>query len=167
MLRLIVATGFVTVWLSSAQGKIEPTAADRARATALFREGRALMATGRNGEACPKLAESQRLDPSGGTLLNLALCDERAGQLARARREFDEAAAVARREGRADREAEATTRARAIAARIAAAGTPAAAALLSAPSARRPAWLAALAIGVAAVVAVCLLRARLGGKRGV
>jgi hypothetical protein len=82
----------------------EPSAGDRALATALFQEGRALLSEGRTAEACPKLEESHRLDPSGGTILNLALCDEQAGLLARSWSEFHEAISFARRDGRSDRE---------------------------------------------------------------
>jgi hypothetical protein len=85
----------------------EPTADDRALATILFQEGRGLMAERRFLEACQKLQESQRLDPGGGTLLNLALCHEQEGRLARAWSEFNEAIGVARRGDRADRETEA------------------------------------------------------------
>ncbi|HEY3351821.1 MAG TPA: hypothetical protein VGQ83_01110 [Polyangia bacterium] len=74
------------------------------RAEALFREGKRLMQAGRFAEACPKLAESLRLDPgAGGTLLNLAACDEGAGRLTLAWREFTEARTVAQRDGRSDR----------------------------------------------------------------
>ncbi len=87
----------------------EPSAEDKGLANVLFQEGRALMAAGQIPEACQKLEESQRLDPSGGTILNLALCHEREGRLARSWSEFSDAMAVARRDGRQDRETEAAT----------------------------------------------------------
>jgi serine/threonine-protein kinase len=93
-------------------------AEDKALATALFQEARALMAAKRFAEACPKLAESQRLDPSGGTLLNLALCHEQEGRLASSWSEFNEAAAVARRDARRDREQEALSHVRALEPRL-------------------------------------------------
>jgi hypothetical protein len=72
-------------------------------AQALFEEARALMASKRFPEACLKLAESQRLDPATGTLLNLAVCHEEEGRLAAAMSEFREVAAASTRERRADR----------------------------------------------------------------
>jgi hypothetical protein len=70
----------------------------------LFREGKAAFERGEYETACPQLAESQRLEPAGGTLLALALCYEAWGKNATAWALFQEAEAVARRQGRADRE---------------------------------------------------------------
>lgn len=74
-----------------------------AEAEALFLEGRRLMAEKRYGEACPKLAESHRLDPGGGTILNLAFCHEAEGKTATAYRAYGEALAWARTDARPDR----------------------------------------------------------------
>ena len=95
-----------------------PTADDKVLATILFQEGRALMTGGRIPEACLKLEESQRLDPGGGTLLNLALCHEREGRLARSWGEFREAELVARADGRRDAEVEAANHVRALEPRL-------------------------------------------------
>jgi hypothetical protein len=102
----------------SARLRAEPSADDRALATALFKEGRALMAAGRLPEACPKLEESHRLDPSGGTILNVALCHEQQGAIARSWSDYNEAIAFARRDGRRDREDVAAEHARALEPRL-------------------------------------------------
>jgi tetratricopeptide (TPR) repeat protein len=71
-------------------------------ADALFKEGRALLDQKKYDEACPKLAESQRIEPGAGTLLALALCHEGQGKTATAKRELEEAAALGRKNGRED-----------------------------------------------------------------
>jgi hypothetical protein len=85
-------------------GAAEPNTGAAAAAEALFQEGRALLMAGKIDEACPKLAESQRLDPATGTLMALALCQEQQGKLASAWSAFADVEARSRLEGRADRE---------------------------------------------------------------
>jgi len=53
-------------------------------AESLFREARDEMKHGDARAACPKFAESYRLDPSNGTLLNWALCEDALGNTATA-----------------------------------------------------------------------------------
>ena len=77
---------------------------DSARADQLFREGKAALEAKRFADACPKLAESQKLDPGTGTLLALALCHEGLGSTATAWREFRDVAAASLK-GRTDRAA--------------------------------------------------------------
>ncbi len=55
-----------------------------AQAEVLFREGRELMAAGKYAEACAALDQSQKLEPATTTLVNLAGCREKLGQLATA-----------------------------------------------------------------------------------
>lgn len=64
-----------------------------AEATALFQSARDDMKSGNYQAACPKLRASLRLKHASGTLLNLALCEEQAGELASSWAHFLEAAA--------------------------------------------------------------------------
>ncbi|HEY8038147.1 MAG TPA: hypothetical protein VIF15_00060 [Polyangiaceae bacterium] len=87
----------------------QPSATDaRALAETLFFTARGLMEAGRYAEACGKLSESYRLDPASGTLLNLAVCNQKIGKIASAWGEFRDAQAEARRMNRPDREQLAT-----------------------------------------------------------
>lgn len=79
-----------------------PAVAHASEADVLFKEGRALLDAKKYDEACPKLAESQKLDPGAGTLLALALCHEGQGKTATAHADLKEAAAVGRKIGRND-----------------------------------------------------------------
>jgi hypothetical protein len=77
-------------------------ASKAASAQALFDDGVKLMEAGRFGEACPKLAASERLDPGAGTLLNLGTCYEKNGQTASAWATFAEAESAAGAAGHKD-----------------------------------------------------------------
>jgi hypothetical protein len=109
-LRTSIATHWgLAVAITSALVLAAPPAraadeASRRLAQVLFDEARDLMDAGDYGEACPKLAESQRLDPGGGTLLNLALCREAEGKTATAWTLFHDSLERASADGRADRE---------------------------------------------------------------
>jgi hypothetical protein len=69
----------------------------------LFTSGRALLEAGQVGVACEKLAESQRIDPAGGTALLLGICLEQQGKLASAWAALRSARAMGVRDGRQDR----------------------------------------------------------------
>ncbi len=77
---------------------------DKQLAQSLFDEARALVQKAEFTRACPMFAESQRLDPGGGTLLNLGVCHEQEGKLATAWQELNQALSVSLRDGRKDRE---------------------------------------------------------------
>lgn len=87
---------------------------DKSAAEALFRGGRSLMEQKKFAEACPKLAESQRLDPAAGTLMNLGRCYEGNHQTASAWVTFTEAAKAAAARHRDDWRATALARVRAL-----------------------------------------------------
>jgi len=57
-------------------------AARGAAADALFESGHEAMSKGDYDTACARFAESNRLDPAVGSLLNLAACEEKRGRLA-------------------------------------------------------------------------------------
>jgi tetratricopeptide (TPR) repeat protein len=112
---LAIASLVLTLVPRAAYGDRAP---DAVRAEALFEEGRRLMAARDFVAACPKLAESEQLDPAPGTLLNLAVCYERAGKPASAWATFKSAELAARRAGEIDRADASAQKARELEARL-------------------------------------------------
>ena len=86
----------LAVALVVASPSLHAQSLDPAAATELFKQGRAAMELGDYKAACPKFAESLRLDAKVGTLLNLAECEEKLGQLASARQHLQRAIDQAR-----------------------------------------------------------------------
>ena len=99
----------VVVWAAPASA--QAPSQDVAAAQALFEEGRALMQKSQFDQACAKFAESQRLGPAAGTLLNLGECYLKLGKTASAWATFKEAVSAAQSAGQGDREQYAKERA--------------------------------------------------------
>lgn len=97
---------------ASARGeapKTQVSADNAAAAEALFNQGRTLAEKGNYAEACPKFAESQKLDPASGTLMNLGDCYEKVGKFASAWATYREAIAESNKVGNKQRERDAKT----------------------------------------------------------
>ena len=110
------AGALLLVLAGSARADDAPRArsGDAAGAEALFEQGRKLLSDGKVAQACPKFAESYRLDPALGSLLNLANCHQLEGKTATAWGEFREAEQQARRAKDAKRQKYAASKAGAL-----------------------------------------------------
>jgi len=105
-MRLAMA-GLTTLVLTGATLTSLPANAQSSAAAAesLYQDGQRLMTSGNVHDACIKFAQSQKLEPATGTLLNLASCHEKEGKTASAWAEYNEAVAGTVRAGQKDREA--------------------------------------------------------------
>lgn len=104
MHRVLSAALGLALLGGSSMAWAQASGTDAATAQALFEDGKRLMAQGKYGDACPKLVESQRLDPGGGTLFAIALCHEGEGKTATAWADYNVALSEARKDKRPDRE---------------------------------------------------------------
>jgi hypothetical protein len=73
----------------------QASATDKALATQLYDDAESLIVAGNPVPACPKYAESYRLDPQLGVLLHLGDCYEKVGRTASAWSTFKEAVEIA------------------------------------------------------------------------
>jgi hypothetical protein len=97
--RATLALSGLAVSFFAPRAHAESDAASRALAVQLFDQAEALLAQQRTAEACPKYAESFRLDPQLGALIYLAECYEKNGQLASAWGSYREAEEMAQKRG--------------------------------------------------------------------
>ncbi|WP_394843435.1 hypothetical protein LZC95_41105 [Pendulispora brunnea] len=120
-LKLFRSIFFCSLCSSLVLGSVEVRAAgsDAPAAQALFNEAKKLIADGKWAEACPKLEESQKLDPGIGTQYNLANCYEHIGRAASAWAVFLNVAGEAKAAGQTAREKVARDRATVLEARLA------------------------------------------------
>lgn len=108
--RLLVLTVAAACSASLSSTALAQVAADSAPqsttgfAEALFDDGLRLMQDAKYVEACPKLAESHRLDPASGTVYNLSICLEKEGKYASAVIAFEESIARSLKDGNKERE---------------------------------------------------------------
>ena len=100
---LTIALG-LSVLSASSVALAQPSPDTRAGAAALFEAGRKLVGEGKFAEACPKLEDSQKMDPGMGTLFYLSDCYEKIGRTMSAWVGFRDVAAQARLAGQPDRE---------------------------------------------------------------
>jgi hypothetical protein len=90
---LLALATMLIVTASTRPGRAQ--GADAALATELFNAGRDLMRDGNFAAACPKLAESARLDAKVGTFGRLAECEEKLGSMVAARGHWQQAVNLA------------------------------------------------------------------------
>jgi len=87
-LAAALALGVLVEATAAWAGDDADAATTKERAQALFNDAIRAMEHESYAEACPLLEESFRLDPAGGTALNMAFCHEHAGDVVRAYEDY-------------------------------------------------------------------------------
>jgi hypothetical protein len=90
---------FATYALATSLAHAEQGGAHKVLASQLFDDGQSFLEQGKADEACPKFAESARLDPQLGTLFFLAECYDQIGKTASTWATFREATEIAVQRG--------------------------------------------------------------------
>ncbi|MEO7331827.1 MAG: hypothetical protein ABI193_24840 [Minicystis sp.] len=93
-----------TLLLTALLFRAAPTLAQTSPAQTLLDDGVALMDAGKTAEACPKIAESLRLEPGMKPQFRLAQCYEKLGKTASAWKLYLDVITMAHRANRPDRE---------------------------------------------------------------
>ena len=112
----ILCSMFASAFGATAPAWADPSPTDKAASDGLFQDAKKLIRAGRFNEACPKFEESQRLDPTPGTLLNLGDCYRSVSppRNASAWGAYRQAEVMARQRGDAARQEGAALRAQAV-----------------------------------------------------
>jgi hypothetical protein len=91
MHRSVLFSSVLAVALAAPAPALADPPSNTGAADALFQSAKAAMSRGDFATACAQLTESLHLDPQPGTMLNLADCEDRRGQVATALGYFEEA----------------------------------------------------------------------------
>ena len=95
-----LATGLTAIgYGTTAHGQTSEAVAE-----SLYQDGKRYLQVEDYNHACPRLAQSYKIDPAGGTVLLLAICYEQQGKLASAWARYNDALALAKRDALEDRE---------------------------------------------------------------
>ncbi len=113
-IQQLTVIGTVALAASLVPARVWAGAQEQAAAEALFQDARNLMQGGKFAEACPKLVDSNKLDPAVGTLLYLGECYEKNGQTASAWVTFQTAAEAGNKANQPERAKVASDRANAL-----------------------------------------------------
>lgn len=86
----------ISLFAIAAIAPIAPAHAQSAEARQRFVDAEALFASGKVAEACALFEESNRIEPSAGTLINIGICKEKLGKLGSALAAYEDALARAK-----------------------------------------------------------------------